>query len=186
MNIVDTTCALLPELFAAKSQQTPHVLAVSAGDHQLTFAELNGRANQLARLLQQQGIGLESVVGVCLERSVEMVVALLAVLKVGAAYVPIDPGYPTDRIEWMLDDVTTAVCLTHSQLTHKLPESAQGSTIFLDQSDYILSLLPREDVAVPVQPDNLAYVIYTSGSTGKPKGAMITHRGLANYLNWAL
>ncbi len=186
MNTVYTTSSLLPERLAAKAQQTPHLLAVSAGDHQLTFAELNGRANQLARLLQQQDIGLESVVGVCLERSIEMVVALLAVLKAGAAYVPIDPGYPADRIKWMLDDAETAVCLTHSQLAHKLPESAQDSTIFLDQFDFILSLLPREDVFVPVQPDNLAYVIYTSGSTGRPKGAMITHRGLANYLGWAL
>jgi non-ribosomal peptide synthetase component F len=186
MNVINTKGAFFAERFEARARQLPDSLVLFAGKHQLTFAELNGRANQLAHLLQQQGIGPEAVVAVCLERSVEMVVALLAVLKAGAAYVPIDPGYPAERIEWMLADAETAVCLTHSQLAPKLPESAQSSTIFLDQSDYILSLLSCEDLTVPVQSENLAYIIYTSGSTGKPKGAMITHRGLANYLDWAM
>ncbi len=186
MKMIYTKDASVPERFAVRVQQSPDALAVLTKTDHLTFAELNGRVNQLARLLQQQGIGVESLVAVCLERSVEMVVALLAVLKAGAAYIPIDPDYPTERIEWMLADAETAVCLTHSQLAHKLPESAQSHAIFLDQSDHILFLLSSEDIAVPVQPDNLAYIIYTSGSTGKPKGAMITHRGLANYLDWAL
>lgn len=177
---------LFQERFAAQAQITPDAPAIIAGSNRLTFAELNGRSNQLARLLQQQGVGVESTIAVCFDRSVEMVIAILAVLKAGAAYVPIDPGYPTERIEWMLHDAETAVCLSHSQLAHKLPASAQNKTIFLDQSDYILSLLSDEDVAAATQPDNLAYIIYTSGSTGKPKGAMITHRGLANYLDWAL
>lgn len=186
MKMIYTKDASVPERFAVRVQQSPDALAVLTKTDHLTFAELNGRVNQLARLLQQQGIGVESLVAVCLERSVEMVVALLAVLKAGAAYVPIDPGYPTERIEWMLADAATAVCLTHSHLAHKLPKSAQSRAIFLDQSDHILSLLSSEELAVPVQPDNLAYIIYTSGSTGRPKGAMITHRGLANYLDWAL
>ncbi|MCB8949263.1 MAG: amino acid adenylation domain-containing protein [Ardenticatenaceae bacterium] len=186
MNVINTKNASLPERFAVQVHQSPDALAVFTQEDQLTFAELNGRANQLARLLQQQGVGVEAIVGVCLERSVEMVIALLAVLKAGAAYVPIDPAYPPERIEYMLADAETAVCLTHSQLAYKLPETAQGQTIFLDQSDYVLSLLASDDLPVTVQPDNLAYIIYTSGSTGKPKGAMITHGGLANYLDWAL
>ena len=178
--------ASLLERFHFQVQQAPDALAVKVAHDQLTFAELNGRSNQLAHLLQKQGVGLESIVAVYLERSVELAVALLAVLKAGAAYVPIDPGYPTERIEYMLADAETAVCLTHSQLAPNLPKSAQASAILLDQSDTILSLLPSDELAVTVQPDNLAYIIYTSGSTGKPKGAMITHRGLANYLDWAV
>ena len=171
---------------SAQARHTPDLLAVVAGDHHLTFAELDGRSNQLARLMQQQGVGVESLVAVCLERSVELVVALLAVLKTGAAYVPIDPGYPPDRIEWMMADAATAVCLTLSHLAHKLSSSVQSSIIFLDQSDTVLSLLSSEAVTVPVRPDNLAYIIYTSGSTGRPKGAMISHAGLMNYLEWGL
>ena len=140
MDLINTERALLHERFVAQVQRVPDALAVAAGAHQLTFAELNSRANQLARLLQQQGVGVESFVGICLEHSVEMVVALLATLKAGAAYVPIDPGYPRERIEWMLTDAVTAVCLSHSHLAHKLPESAQANAIYLDQSDYILSL----------------------------------------------
>ncbi len=123
---------------------------------------------------------------VCLERSVELVVALLGVLKAGAAYLPIDPSYPTERIQWLLADAGTAVCLTHSSLAVHLPAGSQSTALFLDQSDYILSLLSSKNVQTPLQPDNLAYLIYTSGSTGQPKGAMITHGGLANYLDWAL
>ncbi|WP_420630863.1 amino acid adenylation domain-containing protein [Candidatus Leptofilum sp.] len=186
MNRVIVENPSLPERFVRQAHQSPEAPAVCTQTEQLTFAALNGRTNQLARLLQKQGVGAETAVAVYLDRSVEMVVALLAVLKAGAAYVPVDPGYPPERIEYMLADAETAVCLTNSQLAHKLPAAAQNKVILLDQSEYILSLLPDDDVMVTVQPENLAYVIYTSGSTGKPKGAMITHRGLANYLDWAV
>ena len=186
MNGINTNSLLFQDRFEAQAGQSPDALAVVTDESQLSFAELNGRSNQLARLLQQQGVGVESIVGVCLERSVEVVIALLAVLKAGAAYVPVDPGYPVERIDLMLTDSETAVCLTHSALSHKLPPSAQNNAIFVDQSDYVLSLLSADNLAVPIRPDNLAYLIYTSGSTGKPKGAMITHGGLANYLDWAL
>ncbi|MCC6607384.1 MAG: amino acid adenylation domain-containing protein [Anaerolineae bacterium] len=186
MSVLKAGSVLLPYRLASQAGQTPAALAVADEVQAFTFAELNGRANQLARLLQTQGVGPESIVAVCLERSVSLVVALLGVLKAGAAYLPIDPSYPTERIQWLLADADTAVCLTHSTLAAHLPAASQSTALFLDQSDYILSLLSAENVQVPLQPDNLAYLIYTSGSTGQPKGAMITHGGLANYLDWAL
>jgi amino acid adenylation domain-containing protein len=186
MSVLKAGSVLLPYRLASQAGQTPEALAVADGVHQLTFAELNGRANQLARLLQTQGVGPESIVAVCLKRSIDLVVALLGVLKAGAAYLPIDPSYPTERIQWLLADADTAVCLTHSTLATHLPTGSLSTVLFLDQSDYILSLLSSENVQTPLQPDNLAYLIYTSGSTGQPKGAMITHGGLANYLDWAL
>lgn len=120
-NSHNKTILLLPSLLEAQAQANPNATAVIFNDNWLTFAELNGRANQLACLLQKQGVGVETLVAVCLERSVEMVVALLIVLKVGAAYVPIDPSYPVVRIEWMLADAETAVYLTTSHLAQKLP-----------------------------------------------------------------
>ncbi|VAW36161.1 Polyketide synthase modules and related proteins [hydrothermal vent metagenome] len=178
--------SLLQIRFERQASQTPEGVALVANGQCLTFAELNGRSNQLAYLLQRQGVGVESIVAVFLERSAEMVVALLAVLKAGAAYLPIDPNYPAERIELILTDAETAVCLTHSSLNHKLPAAIQEKAICIDQSDGILSLLPTLNLETAVQSDNLAYIIYTSGSTGKPKGVMITHGGLANYLDWAL
>ena len=141
MSVLKTSTVLLPYRLAIQAGQTPEALAVHDVAQQLTFAELNGRANQLARLLQTQGVGPESIVAVCLERSVELVVALLGVLKAGAAYLPIDPSYPTERIQWLLADAGTAVCLTHSSLAVHLPAGSQSTALFLDQSDYILSLL---------------------------------------------
>ena len=194
------------EVFAAQAAQTPDAVAVvyvkapnGQGDnaqawhtftpspsHPLTlsYAELNRRANQLAHYLRTLGVGPEILVGVCLERTPDLVVALLAVLKAGGAYVPLDPSYPADRLAFMVADADVRVLLTHRHLGERLPLTAPF--LFLDEQWARITQQPAHDPAVTLQPENLAYVIYTSGSTGKPKGTLIEHRGLSNYLAWAL
>lgn len=173
------------ELFEQQVVRTPNAIAVAFGDRQLSYRELNERANKLARNLRSRGIGPGSLAGCGLERTPEMVVALLAVWKAGGAYVPLDPAYPPDRLSFMIDDAQTLVLLTQEKF-RGLFSSVGEKAIFLD-SDW--PALEREDGANldPFsRPSDLAYVIYTSGSTGKPKGAMIHHRGLVNYLTWAI
>lgn len=173
------------ELFEQQVVRTPNAIAVAFGDRQLSYRELNERANKLARNLRNRGIGPGTLAGCGLERTPEMVVALLAVWKAGGAYVPLDPAYPPDRLSFMIDDAQTLVLLTQEKF-RGLFSSMGEQAIFLD-SDW--PALEREDGANldPFsRPSDLAYVIYTSGSTGKPKGAMIHHRGLVNYLTWAI
>jgi len=172
------------ELFEAQVERTPSAVAVVAGERQLTYAELNERANQLARFLRRFGIGPDSLVGLCVDRSLEMVVGILGVLKAGAGYVPMDPTYPADRLAFMLQDANVFVLLTQSDLLDQLP-SHNGPRLSLDTDWDVIAKERRDNLAAWANPANLAYVIYTSGSTGKPKGVMIHHRGLVNYLTWA-
>jgi len=172
------------ELFQAQVERTPSAVAVVAGERQLTYAELNERANQLARFLRRFGIGPDSLVGLCVDRSLEMVVGILGVLKAGAGYVPMDPTYPADRLAFMLQDANVFVLLTQSDLLDQLPPH-NGPRLSLDTDWDVIAKERRDNLAAWANPANLAYVIYTSGSTGKPKGVMIHHRGLVNYLTWA-
>jgi amino acid adenylation domain-containing protein len=175
--------AFIHELFEAQAQRTPGAVAVEFEGQRLTYAELNARANQLAHHLRGMGAIADTLVGVCMERSIELVVALYGVLKAGAAYVPIDPEYPLDRVAFMLQDAAVPVLITQNRLVSRLPRH-NAELICLD-ADW--ERIAREKPSNPVHqisPDNLAYMIYTSGSTGKPKGAMNTHRGISNRLLW--
>ncbi|HZE64747.1 MAG TPA: amino acid adenylation domain-containing protein, partial [Pyrinomonadaceae bacterium] len=172
------------ELFEAQAERTPTAIAVVANDRQLTYAELNERANQLARFLRRFGTGPDSLVGLCVDRSLEMIVGILGVLKAGAAYLPMDPSYPADRLAFMLRDANVFVLLTQSNLLDQLPPH-NGPRLSLDTDWDVIAKERKDNPAGWATPANLAYVIYTSGSTGKPKGVMIHHRGLVNYLTWA-
>ncbi len=169
---------------AVQAARTPGALAVAADGGSLTYAELDAAASRLARFLRRRGVGLESRVAVCLERSPEAVVALLGVLRAGAAYVPVDPAYPRERIAYMLRDCAAPVLLTQERLRDGLPEHG-AAVVALDSQWEEVAREPAEAPAVDVPPDSLAYVIYTSGSTGAPKGVMMPHRGLSRYLEWA-
>src|SRR4029077_4711930 len=155
--------------------------AVVFGDEHLTYRELNGRANQLAHHLVSLGVGPDVLVGILVERSLEMVVGLLGILKAGGAYVPLDPAYPSERVAFMLEDSEVAVLLTQRHLLESIPYS-RAKVVVLD-SDW--NEIAMEEADNPVHRDgaeNLAYVIYTSGSTGKPKGVQIPHRAVVNFL----
>ncbi|MBD2606568.1 AMP-binding protein, partial [Scytonema hofmannii FACHB-248] len=171
------------ELFEAQVEKTPDAIAVVFESEQLTYGELNARANQLAHYLRTLGVKPEVLVGICVERSLSMVIGLLAILKAGGAYVPLDPSYPFERLAYMLEDSQPDVLLTQKYLVESLP--THFAQLICIDSDW--ELIPDENIENPVSQitvDNLAYVIYTSGSTGKPKGAMNTHRGICNRLLW--
>jgi len=168
--------ACIHQLFAAQAERTPDAIAVVFGDEQLTYRVLNQRANQLAHYLQQLGAGPEVLVGLCVDRSLEMVVGVLGILKAGGAYVPLDPEYPRDRLSFMLSDTQVSLLLTQSWLMERIPES-QAQIICLDNQGFSQS---QDIPCSTVTPENLAYVIYTSGSTGQPKGVLIQHQGLSN------
>jgi len=172
------------EIFEAQAARTPDAVAVVCGEINLSYRELNERANQLAYELVGLGVGSDSLIGICIDRSPEMVVALLATLKAGGAYVPLDPTYPRDRLAFMLSDARVRVLLTQSDLVNKLPFH-DCPRLALDTDWSRIEKHSTDNLSSRIAPDNLAYVIYTSGSTGQPKGTMITHRGLTNYLNWA-
>lgn len=177
---------LLHQLFEQQAQRTPDAVALLFEDRSLTYAELNARANRLARHLIQTGIGPDQLVGVCMERSLEMVIALFGILKAGAGYVPLDPGYPAERLAYMLADSSPQVLLIQQHLRRKLPRTS-AEVICLDaQWETIAQQSDANPCAVVLHltSRNLAYVIYTSGSTGKPKGAMNEHRGVVNRLRW--
>ncbi|WP_223778158.1 non-ribosomal peptide synthetase [Streptomyces sp. 135] len=171
--------ATVPELFEAQAAHTPDAVAVAAAadGHSLTFAELDARANQVARLLVKRGVGPESVVGVCLERGAEPVVALLAVLKAGGTHLPLDPGYPADRIAYTVEDAAPAVILATAATAGALPDG-DAPVLVLDEA--ALDGVGEGPLGVAIRPDHCAYVIYTSGSTGRPKGVAVPHEGLAN------
>ena len=153
--------------------------AVVYSDQQLSFSELNRRANQLAHFLRSKGVGSETFVGISLERSVEMVVALLGVLKSGGVYVPIDPNYPQERIDYILNDAQIPLLLTQERLVERFGES-DSEKITLDSGWQEIGTMPAENPSNISLPENLAYMIYTSGSTGRPKGTMLRHHGLCN------
>src|SRR6185369_11054826 len=173
----------LHRLFEAQVVRTPNAVAVTFEGEQLTYNELNQKANQLARHLQMLGVAPETVLGIYMERSLEMVCGILGVLKSGAAYVPLDPEYPKDRLSFILDDTQATVLLTHVEMRHDLPPF-NGTVVRLDADWTTIALQEVENPASPVTPDNLAYVIYTSGSTGRAKGVMISHRSICNRLLW--
>jgi amino acid adenylation domain-containing protein len=170
------------QLFEAQVEKTPSDVAVIFENQQVTYQELNSRANQLARYLQEQGVKPDVIVGICMERSIEMVVGLLAIMKAGGAYMPLDPAYPKERLAFTLADSHVSVLLTHSRLVNNLPlHSAQVVSIDTDTTAF--ANYSPENVVSNANPENLAYVIYTSGSTGKPKGVQIPHRAVVNFLS---
>jgi amino acid adenylation domain-containing protein/non-ribosomal peptide synthase protein (TIGR01720 family) len=173
------------QLFEAQAERTPEAVAVIFEERQLTYQELNARADQLARHLRRQGIGPDVLVGLCMERSIEMVVGLLGILKAGGAYLPIDPNYPRERIVFMLEDAQVSVLLTQQKLLECLPET-QACRVCVDGDFPPDSSFPAAGPRLPApDPQNLAYVLYTSGSTGRPKGVQISHRSAVNFL-WAI
>ncbi|WP_269975189.1 non-ribosomal peptide synthase/polyketide synthase [Pseudomonas aeruginosa] len=169
-------------LFEEQVERTPTAPALAFGEERLDYAELNRRANRLAHALIERGIGADRLVGVAMERSIEMVVALMAILKAGGAYVPVDPEYPEERQAYMLEDSGVQLLLSQSHL--KLPLAQGVQRIDLDQADAWLENHAENNPGVELNGENLAYVIYTSGSTGKPKGAGNRHSALSNRLCW--
>ena len=177
----------LHELIEAQVRTTPDSIALIYQDTQLSYAGLNRSANRLARALMRKGAFSDSTVGICIQRSVEMVVSLLAVLKAGAAYAPLDPEYPAERLAYMIEDAAAPVLITRSEWESRLPKHTSAAicaAICIDVEWQSVSLESSEDLNLDVPDQNLAYVIYTSGSTGKPKGAMIQHAGIRNRLLW--
>lgn len=172
----------VPQLFEAQAARNPDACAVTFRGKGLTYRELNERANQLAHHLRGLGVGPEVLVAICLGRSFERIIALLAVLKAGGAYVPLDPTYLSERLAFMLVDSGAPVILTEARLAAQLPLKGI-SALCLDE---FIPSGPVENLQSNVSPENLAYVIYTSGSTGPPKGAMLHHAGFRNYLLWAV
>ncbi|MFL5541684.1 MAG: non-ribosomal peptide synthetase, partial [Longimicrobiaceae bacterium] len=175
----DTPRAPLHRLFEAQAAATPDALALVFDTHRLTYAELNARANRLARRLVALGVVPESIVALALERSVEMVVALLAVNKAGAAFLPVDPAYPAERRRWMLDRSAARLVLTTSALAADLP-ATRAAVVALDLVAAEIEGEDDGDLSVEVDVENAAYVIFTSGSTGRPKGVVVPHRGIGN------
>ncbi|MEH2077944.1 MAG: amino acid adenylation domain-containing protein [Nostoc sp.] len=171
----------IAQLFEEQVERTPDAVAVSFQSQQLTYQQLNCQANQLAHHLQKLGVKPEVPVGICVERSLLMVVGLLAILKAGGAYVPLDPRSPQERLSYILSDSQVSVLLTDSSIVL----SRQSLTVVnLDTSDFCQN--SQENLVSQVTPENLAYVIYTSGSTGKPKGVAMSHCSLANLLHWQI
>ncbi|MFI0817472.1 non-ribosomal peptide synthase/polyketide synthase [Streptomyces sp. NPDC021098] len=182
--------ATLPELFAAQAASRPRATAVTCGDTRLTYDEVNRRANRLARLLIDRGVGPERLVALALPRSADLVVVLLAVLKAGAGYLPVDPGYPAERIAFMLDDAAPSTILATGDTAGCLPAGAEP--LVLDDEAVRAELARRADGdlgdaerTAPLDPAHPAYVIYTSGSTGRPKGVVVTHQSVATLAAWA-
>ncbi len=172
---------LAHHFFEEQEKTAPEKTAAVYGDQQITYRQLNEEANQLSRYLSSRGVGAESLVGVFIERSIDMLIGILAVIKAGGAYVPLDPSYPEERITFMLEDSGAKVVLTEEKLLSVLPKVC-GESICLDRDQHAWSDLSTSNSFSEVGPDSLAYVIYTSGSTGKPKGVMIAHRSLSNLI----
>ena len=170
------------QLFEEQVERTPDAVAVVFEGRQLTYQQLNQRANQLAHHLQSLGVKAEVLVGICVERSLEMVVGLLGILKAGGAYVPLDPSYPAKRLSYMLADSGVEALLTQQSLLESLPQN-QAQVVCLDSDWGAIEQHCQENLDAGVDSDNLAYVIYTSGSTGQPKGVQIRHHSVVNFLN---
>jgi len=171
----------LHALIEAQAERTPEAIAVLCEGEPLTYQELNARANQLAHYLLKLGVGAEVLVGVCMERSVMMMVALLGILKAGGAYVPLDPTYPEERLAFMIKDSGLQLLITCEPFHSTLSEQVE-KLVRIDKDWPIISQESGENPPTKIEPENLAYVIYTSGSTGRPKGVQICHRALVNFL----
>jgi amino acid adenylation domain-containing protein len=172
------------QLFEAQAERTPDAIAVVFEHEQLTYGELNRRANQLAHYLRALGVGPEALVAVCLERSLEMVIGLLGILKAGGAYVPLDPAYPKERLAFMLKDAQVPVLLTQKRLVAGLPE-CEARVICLDSGWDAIASESEENPINATTPENLAYVIYTSGSTAQPKGVLVSHGSIVDHCHSA-
>ncbi|SCY65181.1 amino acid adenylation domain-containing protein [Nitrosospira sp. Nl5] len=168
------------KLIERRADRNPHAAAVVFGDTELSYAELNRRANRLAHRLMELGVKPEIKVGIAMERSIEMVVGLLAILKAGGGYVPLDPEYPPDRINYMVEDSGIRLLLTQTHIKAGIPHSSKLDVLEFDTFDLNIGIATNPEIAL--HGDNLAYVIYTSGSTGRPKGVMVTHGPLAMHL----
>jgi amino acid adenylation domain-containing protein len=175
---------LIHELFEEQAEKTPEAVAVVYEEQQVSYGELNRRANQLARHLRRLGVGPETRVAICVERSVEMVIGLLGVLKSGGAYAPLDPQHPQERLAFMLEDAQVKVLLTQKRLSEALPKDHSAQVVCLDGDWELIAQASAGKLENIVTAGNLAYVLYTSGSTGLPKGTMIEHRSVVNYLCW--
>jgi len=173
----------LHQLFEQQVEQFPDALALISQSEELTYRQLNQRVNQLAHYLQKHGVTKETLVAICLERSPEMVVGILAVLKAGGAYIPLDPSYPVERLGFMLSDSQASVLITQQEILEKLSTSS-AKTVYLDMHFNEIARESEENLISLSKADNLAYVIYTSGSTGTPKGVLGTHGGTVNGLHW--
>jgi glutamate-1-semialdehyde-2,1-aminomutase len=183
-HVSDEPAVAFPALFRAKVQVVPETIALVAGEVHLTYAEVERRSNQLANLLRARGVRTETPVAVALERSVELVLSLLGILKVGGVFVPLDPTYPQERRAFLLADSQAPLVITQTHLRADLPVDA--ASLCLDGAWQQLAAQPVTCPPQTILPAQLAYIIYTSGSTGIPKGTMLTHRGLLNYLSWCL
>ena len=173
--------ACLHQLFEEQVERTPDAIALTFENTSLTYRELNYRANRAAHQLQAMGIGPDALVGVCMERSLEMVIALLATLKAGGAYVPLEPGYPPERLAYIIEDAQIATILTQTRFRDLLPHN-ETQVLSLDDEQFLTQ--SEMNPVSAATPEHLVYVIYTSGSTGHPKGVMNIHRALANRLHW--
>ncbi|MGC2062824.1 MAG: condensation domain-containing protein, partial [Thermodesulfovibrionales bacterium] len=171
------------ELFEEQVEKTPDAIAVVFEDQQLTYRELNSRANQLANYLEKRGVEPEVLVGICVERSLEMLIGLLGILKAGGAYVPLDPSYPKERLGFMLEDTETSIILAQRSLLKVIPE-IKGQVLCMDCET--LAQERQEKPSTTPSAENLAYVLYTSGSTGKPKGVSMKHHALCNLVSWQI
>ncbi len=175
--------ACVPQLVARRAASTPEATALVAGDQVLSYRELNQRANQLAHYLRSLGVGPNVLVGLCVERSIDMVVGLLGILKAGGAYVPLDPSYPRERLTFMLEDARVPVLVTQECLVNRL-HLQDAKFVCLDTDLALLMQQSSAELPAVVTAADLVYVIYTSGSTGRPKGVQITHDGLLNLIYW--
>ena len=182
----DFPATSLPALIAAQAQAQPDAIAIQCGAHALTYRELNDRAAQLAAHLRRRGVARETIVGICLERSPELIIALLAVFKAGGAYLPLDPHYPADRLAFMLEDAQAQMVIIHSHLKSAISNlKSEIEMLCLDTDWPLMAQAGTDEVSAEVLPEQAAYVIYTSGSTGQPKGVLIEQRALANYVQAA-
>ena len=179
---MDFESVCIQQLFEAQAAQSPDATAVTFEGKSLTYQQLNELANQLAHYLQTLGIKPDTLVGVYMERSLDMVVGLLGILKAGGAYVPLDPAFPSDRVEFMLSDSNAAILLTQERLADELSVSQSMKLVCIDQDWPMLARQHTENPEPQTRPEHLAYVIYTSGSTGKPKGVQIQHQSVVNFL----
>lgn len=176
---IPTMC--LHERFEWIVEQHPDAIAAVLEDERLSYAALNARANQVARRLKDYGVGPEVLVGICMERSLWRLAALLGVLKAGGGYVPLDPEHPAERLSYMMNDAAMPVVLTDDQSAASVPQTG-AAVISIDADAETLAKLPTDNPTFPVEPSNIVYVIYTSGSTGRPKGVVVEHRHVINYL----
>ncbi|WP_407895194.1 non-ribosomal peptide synthetase, partial [Scytonema sp. NUACC26] len=178
----------LNQLFEQQVELTPDSLALTSESEELTYRQLNYRVNQLAHYLQKQGVTKETLVALCLERDLDMVVGILAILKAGGAYIPLDPSYPVERLNFMLSDSQVSLVISHSSLVNRFRQmtndKGQMTIIYLDSDWEIIKQESQQNPINISKADNLAYIIYTSGSTGRPKGVLGTHRGTVNGLHW--